>query len=82
VAGQLAASARASGPSGEPLVQPRSTHARVYRLMTKHEFVLERRTDADARAAPRQAAAIRSNCRWCSDALEFACRNGEVVRAI
>jgi putative transposase len=25
-------------------------------------------------------ATIRSNCRWCSDTLEFACWNGEIVR--
>jgi len=28
-----------------------------------------------------QVATIRSNVRWCSDALEFTCWNGEVVRA-
>lgn len=54
---------------------------RVYRLMTKHGLLLERHT---GRRRPRehdgQVATIRSNIRWCSDALEFACWNGEVVR--
>ncbi|HVH80156.1 MAG TPA: IS3 family transposase [Stellaceae bacterium] len=54
---------------------------RVYRLMKKHGLVLERHT---GRRRPRehdgQVATIRSNCRWCSDALEFTCWNGEVVR--
>jgi putative transposase len=54
---------------------------RVYRLMQKHGLLLERHT---GRRRPRkhdgQVATIRSNCRWCSDALEFTCWNGEVVR--
>ncbi len=29
-----------------------------------------------------QVATIRSNCRWCSDVLEFTCWNGEVVRVV
>ena len=54
---------------------------RVYRLMKKHALLLERRT---GRRRPRehdgQVATIRSNCRWCADALEFACWNGEIIR--
>ena len=54
---------------------------RVYRLMKKHGLLLERHT---GRRRPRehdgQVATIRSNCRWCSDALEFTCWNGDVVR--
>ena len=54
---------------------------RVYRLMQKRGLLLERHT---GRRRPRehdgQVATIRSNCRWCSDALEFTCWNGEVVR--
>jgi putative transposase len=54
---------------------------RVYRLMKKQGLLLERHT---GRRRPRehdgQVATIRSNCRWCSDALEFTCWNGEVVR--
>jgi len=51
------------------------------RLMKKHGLLLERHT---GRRRPRehdgQGATIRSNCRWCSDTLEFARWNGEVVR--
>jgi putative transposase len=54
---------------------------RVYRLMKKHALLLERHT---GRRRPRehdgQVATISSNCRWCSDVLEFICWNGEVVR--
>jgi putative transposase len=54
---------------------------RIYRLMKKQGLLLERYT---GRRRPRehdgQVATIRSNCRWCSDTLEFACWNGEVVR--
>lgn len=54
---------------------------RVYRLMKKHGLLLERHT---GRRRPRehdgQVATIRSNRRWCSDALEFSCWNSEVVR--
>ena len=49
--------------------------------MKKHDLLLARHT---GRRRPRehdgQVATIRSNCRWCSDTLEFACWNGEVVR--
>jgi transposase InsO family protein len=54
---------------------------RVYRLMKKHGLLLERHT---ARRRPREhdgrVATIRSNSRWCSDALEFTCWNGDAVR--
>ena len=48
---------------------------RVYRLMKKHGLLLERHTGRRrAREHDGQVATIRSNCRWCSDTLEFACR--------
>ncbi len=54
---------------------------RVFRLMKKHGLMLERHT---GRRRPRehdgQVATICSNVRWCSDALEFTCWNGEIVR--
>ena len=54
---------------------------RVYRLMRKHGLLLQRHT---GRRRPRQhdgqVIAIRSNIRWCSDALEFTCWNGEIIR--
>jgi len=54
---------------------------RVYRLMKKHGLLLERHTGRRrVREHDGQVATIRSNCRWCSDALEFTCWNGEIVR--
>ena len=54
---------------------------RVYRLMKKHGLLLASHT---GRRRPRehdgQVATLRSNIRWCSDALEFTCWNGEIVR--
>lgn len=54
---------------------------RVYRLMQRHGLLLARHT---GRRRPRehdgQVATLRSNIRWCSDGLEFACWNGQVVR--
>ncbi len=54
---------------------------RVYRLMKKLGLLLERHTGRrPVREHDGQVATIRSNCRWCSDALEFICWSGEVVR--
>ncbi len=54
---------------------------RVYRLMKKHGLLLERHTGRRrVREHDGQVATIRSNCRWCSDALEFLSWNGEIVR--
>jgi putative transposase len=54
---------------------------RVYRLMKKHGLLLERHTGCrQPREHDGRVATIRSNCRWCSDTLEFPCWNGEVVR--
>jgi transposase InsO family protein len=54
---------------------------RVYRLMKNTASCSSAIPD---RRRPRehdgQVATIRSNCRWCSDAPEFTCWNGEVVR--
>ena len=51
--------------------------------MKKHGLLLERHT---GRRRPRehdgQVATIRSNCRWCSDALEFTCWNGSRTRRL
>jgi transposase InsO family protein len=55
---------------------------RVYRVMKKHGLLLERHSGRRRpRAHDGQVVTIRSNCRWCSDVLEFTCWSGEVVRA-
>src|SRR5437870_2146545 len=49
--------------------------------MKKHGLLLERHTGRRrVREHDGQVATIRSNHRWCSDALEFTCWNGEIVR--
>ncbi len=54
---------------------------RVYRLMKKQGLLLDRHTGRRrVREHDGQVATIRSNSRWCSDALEFTCWSGEVVR--
>jgi putative transposase len=54
---------------------------RVYRLMKKHGLLLQRHTGhRRPRKHDGKVVAIRSNIRWCSDALEFTCWNGETVR--
>ena len=54
---------------------------RVYRLMKKHGFLLDRHT---GRRRPRKhdgsVAVTCFNVRWCSDGMEFTCWNGDVIR--
>lgn len=54
---------------------------RIFRLMKKHGLLLQRYT---GRRRPGEhdgkIITIRSNIRWCADALEFTCWNGEIVR--
>jgi transposase InsO family protein len=50
----------------------------IYRVMKKHGLFLEGHT---GHRRPREHdGRVVSNCHWCSDTLEFACWNGEVVR--
>ena len=54
---------------------------RVYRLMKKSGLLLARHTGRRTpRAHDGTIMTSRSNERWCSDALEFTCWNGEIVR--
>lgn len=63
--------------AGQPAVNAR----RVYRLMKRNGLLLARHTGRRlARLHEGEVATLRSNVRWCSDALEFSCWNGEVVR--
>lgn len=63
--------------AGEPAVNAK----RVYRLMKKNALLLARHSGRrHARLHEGEVATLRSNIRWCSDALEFSCWNGEVVR--
>ncbi len=57
-------------------------HKRVYRIMKNNSLLLERSGfDRPERTHDGKVVMMRSNLRWCSDGLEFTCRNGDVIRA-
>lgn len=54
---------------------------RVYRLMRLHGLLLERHSGRrPGRVHDGKIVVMRSNLRWCSDAFEIGCWNGETVR--
>lgn len=54
---------------------------RVYRVMKVHGLLLQRHSGSrEERRHDGRVAVDRRNTRWCSDALEIACDNGEKVR--
>ena len=54
---------------------------RVLRILGQHGLTLERATGRrEGRVHDGRVAVMASNLRWCSDALEIGCRNGERVR--
>jgi putative transposase len=55
-------------------------HKRVYRIMKKNGLLLQRHTGRPVRIHDGRVRMIRSNLRWCSDAFEIACWNGERIR--
>jgi putative transposase len=55
-------------------------HKRVYRIMKKNNLLLQRYTGRPVRVHDGRIRMIRSNLRWCSDAFEIACWNGERIR--
>ena len=62
---------------GLPLVN----HKKIYRLMQIHGLLLERHSGRrPGRVHDGKVVVMASNRRWCSDALEFTCWNGEIVR--
>ena len=61
--------------------EPPANHKRIYRLMKAHGLLLTRHSGRrPGRLHDGKVVAIRSNLRWCSDALEFTCWNGATVR--
>jgi transposase InsO family protein len=63
------------------LDRPPANHKRIYRIMKRHALLLERHSGGrTGRSHDGTVMVMRSNLRWCSDALEFSCWNGEVVR--
>ena len=55
-------------------------HKRVYRIMKKNNLLLQRHTARPVKVHDGRVQMIRSNLRWCSDAFEIACWNGERIR--
>lgn len=54
---------------------------RVHRIMQQSALLLEPSTGRrEGRVHDGKVMVMRSNLRWCSDGLEFACWNGEVIR--
>lgn len=59
-----------------------ANHKRVDRIMKNNALLLERSgLPRPERVHDGKVMMLRSNLRWCSDGLEFACWNGEIVRA-
>lgn len=55
-------------------------HKRVYRLMRRHDLLLQRYGRRPQRAHTGKVITLRSNMRWCSDAFGVQCPNGEQVQ--
>jgi putative transposase len=54
---------------------------RVHRIMQQSALLLEPHTGRrEGRIHDGKVMVMRSNLRWCSDGLEFACWNGEIIR--
>ena len=61
--------------------EPPANHKRIYRLMKVHGLLLQKHSgDRPGRTHDGKVVVMRSNLRWCSDAFEIACWNGEIVR--
>jgi len=54
---------------------------RIHRIMGNHQLLLSRHVPLrEGRKHDGKVMVMRSNLRWCSDALEFTCWNGDVIR--
>lgn len=69
---------RESEQDGQAVVNAK----RVYRIMSIHHLLLERKPADNhrKRAHKGRVAVAESNRRWCSDGFEFRCDNGEKLR--
>lgn len=60
---------------------PVANRKRVHRIMQQAALLLEPCTGRrEGRVHDGKVMVMRSNLRWCSDGLEFACWNGEIIR--
>jgi putative transposase len=55
-------------------------HKRIYRVMKEHGLLLQRHAGGSKRRHDGRIAVEQSDLRWCSDAFEIGCNNGERVR--
>jgi transposase InsO family protein len=63
--------------------RPAANHKRIFRIMKRHGLLLARHTGRrTGRLHDGKVVVMRSNLRWCSDAFEIACWNGEIVRVV
>ncbi len=60
--------------------RPLPNHKRVYRVMKEHGLLLQRHAGGTERRHDGRIAVAQSDLRWCSDAFEVGCENGERVR--
>ena len=60
--------------------RPPPNHKRVYRVMREHGLLLGRHAGGAERRHDGRIAVAASDLRWCSDAFEIGCGNGERVR--
>jgi len=60
--------------------RPPPNHKRVYRVMKEHGLLLQRHAGGSERRHDGRIGVERSDLRWCSDAFEIGCDNGERVR--
>ncbi len=57
-------------------------HKRVYRLMATNQLLLQRCTGRPERLHEGRVVTLKSDLRYCSDALEIRCWNGEKVQLL
>ena len=55
---------------------------KVYRVMKENKMLLERHTGKVTRTHEGKIITLKSNLRWCSDAFEIKCWNGEKVNVV
>jgi putative transposase len=60
--------------------RPPPNHKRVYRVMREHSLLLQRHAGGAEWRHDGRIAVAQSDLRWCSDAFEISCENGERVR--
>jgi putative transposase len=62
--------------------KPRINHKRIYRIMKRNNLLLQKHTGRPVRPHEGTIITLTSNMRWCSDAFEIACWNGERLRVV